>query len=245
MQVEATGKTVDEAIEQALKLLGVTREQVEIEVIEPGTPGIFGVGAEPARVRVTLKNSPAMFVKGLLSSIIQYAGWDLSLEDPVVREGEIYINMEGGDAGLVIGKRGDTLNALQLLVQSAVAKRFPQPIRIVLDASRYREKRRAAIIQLALNAADKARSQKRIVRLRNLTPAERRIVHMTLQSDPTVFTMSEGEGENRVVIVAPIEMRDKLLRRQRNAQRASPSKASQQSQQQNQNKPNSAAGIAS
>jgi spoIIIJ-associated protein len=245
MQVEATGKTVDDAIEQALRLLGVTREQVEIEVLEPGTPGIFGVGAEPARVRVTLKNSPAMFVKGLLNSVVQYAGWDLSVEDPVVREGEIYINLEGSDAGLIIGKRGDTLNALQLLIQSAVTKRFPQPIRIVLDASKYRERRRAAIIQLALNAADKARSQKRIVRLRNLTAAERRIVHITLQSDPTVFTMSEGEGENRMVIIAPMEMRDKLLRRQRNAQRTSPSKASQQSQQQSQNKPNSAAEMAS
>lgn len=234
MQVEATGKTVEEAIEQALKLLGATRDQVEIEILGTGTPGIFGVGSEPAQVRVTLKNSPAMFVKGLLNSIIRFAGWDLSVEEPVVREGEIYINMEGADAGLVIGKRGDTLNALQLLVQLVVAKRFNQSIRIVLDASKYRERRRAAIIQLALNAADKARSQKRIVRLRNLTASERRIVHMTLQSDPTVFTMSEGEGEDRVVIVAPAEMRNKMLRRQRDAQRASSPKTSQQSQNENQ-----------
>jgi len=241
MQVEATGKTVEEAIEQALKLLGVTREQVEIEVLETGTPGIFGIGSEPARVRVTLKNSPAMFVKGLLNSIVQYAGWDLSVDEPIVREGEIYINMEGNDVGLIIGKRGDTLNALQLIIQSAVAKHFSQSIRIVLDASKYRERRRAAIIQLALNTAEKARSQKRIVRLRNLTAAERRVVHMTLQSDPTVFTMSEGEGENRVIIVAPIEMRDRLLRRQRSNQRASSQRTSQQSQ----NKPNNAAGMAS
>jgi len=241
MQVEATGKTVEEAIEQALRLLGVTREQVEIEVLEPGTPGIFGVGSEPARVRVTLKNSPAMFVKGLLNSIVQYAGWDLSVDEPIVREGEIYINMEGNDVGLIIGKRGDTLNALQLIIQSAVAKHFSQSIRIVLDASRYRERRRAAIIQLALNTAEKARSQKRIVRLRNLTAAERRIVHMTLQSDPTVFTMSEGEGGDRVIIVAPIEMRDRLLRRQRSNQRA----ISQRTSQQSRNKPNNAAGMAS
>lgn len=219
MQVEVTGKTVEEAIQQALQQLGVTRDQVEIEVLESGTPGIFGIGAEPARVRVTVKNSPSTFVKGLLSAIVQFAGWDLNMEEPIVREGEIYVNMEGSDAGLIIGKRGDTLNALQLLVQSAVAKRFPQSIRIVLDVSKYRERRRAAIIQLALNAAEKARSQKRIVRLRNLTSSERRIVHMTLQSDPTVFTLSEGEGENRVVIIAPMEMRDRLLRRQRTSQR--------------------------
>jgi len=241
MQVEATGKTVEEAIEQALRLLGATQEQVEIEVLEPGTPGIFGVGSEPARVRVTLKNSPAMFVKGLLNSIVQYAGWDLSVNEPIVREGEIYINMEGNDVGLIIGKRGDTLNALQLIIQSAVAKHFSQSIRIVLDASKYRERRRAAIIQLALNTAEKARSQKRIVRLRNLTAAERRVVHMTLQSDPTVFTMSEGEGENRVIIVAPIEMRDRLLRRQRSNQRATSQRTSRQSQ----NKPNNTTGMAS
>jgi spoIIIJ-associated protein len=240
MQVEVTGKTVEEAIQQALKQLGVTRDQVEIEVLESGTPGIFGIGAEPAKVRVTIKNSPSSFVKGLLAAIVQFAGWDLTVEEPIVREGEIYINMEGSDAGLIIGKRGDTLNALQLLVQSAVAKHFPQSIRVVLDVSKYRERRRAAIIQLALNAADKARTQKRLVRLRNLTAAERRIVHMTLQSDPTVFTLSEGEGENRVVIVAPMEMRDRLLRRQRTSQRTSSQRNSS-----SQDKTENAAGMTS
>ncbi len=240
MQVEVTGKTVEEAIQQALKQLGVTRDQVEIEVLESGTPGIFGIGAEPAKVRVTIKNSPSSFVRGLLTAIVQFAGWDLTVEEPVVREGEIYINMEGSDAGLIIGKRGDTLNALQLLVQSAVAKHFPQSIRVVLDVSKYRERRRAAIIQLALNAAEKARNQKRLVRLRNLTAAERRVVHMTLQSDPTVFTLSEGEGENRVVIVAPMEMRDRLLKRQRTSQRTS-----SQRNPSSQNKTENAAGMTS
>ncbi len=221
MQVEMTGKTVEEAIEQALKQLGVTREQVDVEILESGTSGIFGVGAEPAKVRVTVKNSPVSFVKGLLKAIVQFGGFELQVDEPIVREGEVYINMEGNDAGLIIGKKGETINALQLLVQSAVAKRFPQSLRVVLDASKYRERRRAAIIQLALNAAEKARNQKRIVRLRNLTSAERRIVHITLQSDSKVFTMSEGERDNRVVIVAPIEMRDKLLRRQKNSQRGS------------------------
>lgn len=241
MQVEVTGKTVEEAIEEALKLLGATRDQVEVEILESGAPGIFGIGAEPAKVRVTLKNSPVVFVKGLLDSIVQSAGWDLTVEEPIVREGEIYINLEGNDAGLIIGKRGDTLNALQLLIQSAVAKRFPQSVRIVLDASKYRERRRAAIIQMALNAADKARTQKRLVRLRNLTASERRIVHMTLQNDPTVFTLSEGEGENRVVVVAPIEMRDRLLRRQRSNQKNSTRKTTPQAQ----DKPESAAGAVS
>ncbi len=240
MQVEVTGKTVEEAIQQALQQLGVTRDQVEIEVLESGTPGIFGIGAEPARVRVTVKNSPSTFVKGLLNAIVQFAGWDLTVEEPIVREGEIYINMEGSDAGLIIGKRGDTLNALQLLIQSAVAKHFPQSVRIVLDVSKYRERRRAAIIQLALNAAEKARSQKRLVRLRNLTAAERRIVHMTLQSDPTVFTLSEGEGENRVVIIAPMEMRDRLLRRQRTSQRTSSQRSTS-----SQNKTENTAGMTS
>ncbi len=233
MQVEVTGRTVDEAIQEALKHLGVTREQVEIEILNSGTPGIFGVGAEPARVKVTVKNSPASFVKGFLNAIVQFGGFELTMEEPVVREGEVYINMEGSDAGLIIGKKGDTLNALQLLVQSAVAKHFPQSVRVVLDASKYREKRRAKIIQLALDAADRARSQKRVVRLRNLTAAERRVIHMTLQSDPTVFTMSEGEGENRVVVVAPIEMRDRLLRKQRNSQRVPIQKLPSQSKSRN------------
>ncbi len=239
LQVEVTGKTVEEAIQQALQQLGVTREQVDVEVLSPGTPGIFGIGGEPARVRVTVRNSPAAFVKELLTNIVRYAGWDLTVEEPQEREREVYVNMEGSDAGLVIGKRGETLNALQLLIQAAVLKRFNQPLRVVLDASKYRERRRTAVIQLALNAADKARSQQRIVRLRNLSAAERRIVHMTLQSDPTVFTMSEGEREERVVIVAPIEMRERLLRRARVARR---SPSSQQSQQSN---ASNASGVAS
>ncbi|MER3501072.1 MAG: protein jag [Candidatus Fervidibacterota bacterium] len=227
-QVEVTGKTVEEAIENALKQLGVQREQVEVEVLSPGTPGIFGVGGEPARVRVTVVNSPAVFVKNLLSDIVRYAGWELQVEEPVVREGEVYINMEGSDAGLVIGKRGNTLNALQLLLQAAVMRRFSQPVRIVLDASKYWERRRAAVIQLALRAADRARSEKRIVRLRNLSAAERRIVHLTLQSDPTVFTVSEGEGDQRVIIVAPIEIRERLLRRLRAGRAATRSNPSQE-----------------
>ncbi len=220
MQVEVTGKTVEEAIQQALQQLGVSQDQVEVEILSPGTPGIFGIGAEPARVRVTVRKSPATFVKDLLTQIVKYAGWDLRVEEPEEREGEVYVNMEGGDAGLIIGKRGETLNALQLVVQAAASKQFQQPLRIVLDASRYRERRRAAVIQLALNAAERARSQKRSVRLRNLSASERRIIHMTLQNDPTVFTLSEGEGEERIVIVAPIEMRERLLRRLR-ASRAS------------------------
>lgn len=227
-QVEVTGKTVEEAIEDALKQLGVQREQVEVEVLSPGTPGIFGVGGEPARVRVTVVNSPAVFVKNLLSDIVRYAGWELQVEEPVVREGEVYINMEGSDAGLVIGKRGNTLNALQLLLQAAVMRRFSQPVRIVLDASKYWERRRAAVIQLALRAADRARSEKRIVRLKNLSAAERRIVHLTLQSDPTVFTVSEGEGDQRVIIVAPIEIRERLLRRLRAGRAATRSNPSQE-----------------
>lgn len=227
-QVEVTGKTVEEAIEDALKQLGVQREQVEVEVLSPGTPGIFGVGGEPARVRVTVVNSPAVFVKNLLSDIVRYAGWELQVEEPVVREGEVYINMEGSDAGLVIGKRGNTLNALQLLLQAAVMRRFSQPVRIVLDASKYWERRRAAVIQLALRVADRARSEKRIVRLKNLSAAERRIVHLTLQSDPTVFTVSEGEGDQRVIIVAPIEIRERLLRRLRAGRAATRSNPSQE-----------------
>lgn len=211
--VEATGKTVEEAIQQALQELGVSLEQVDIEVIHQGTPGIFGIGGEPARVRATVKeDSPAAFIKGWLTAVVQSAGWDLTVEEPIEREGEVYINMEGNDVGLIIGKRGETLNALQLLLQSAVSKKHQQLVRVVLDAAKYRERRRNAVIQLALNAADRARTQKRLVRLYHLTSAERRIVHITLQSDPTVFTMSEGEGANRVVLVAPMELRQRLLR---------------------------------
>ncbi|GBC99674.1 hypothetical protein HRbin17_02204 [bacterium HR17] len=210
--VEVMGKSVEDAVQQALQQLGVTREQVDIEILSQGTAGIFGVGGEPARVRVTVKDSPAAFIKALLTAIVQAAGWDVTVQEPEDREGEIYINMEGSDVGLIVGKHGSHLEALQLLVNAAVARKWSNPVRVVLDAGKYRERRRAAIVQLALNAAERARTQKRPVRLRYLTASERRIVHLTLQSDPTVFTISEGEGADRVVIVAPIELRQRLLR---------------------------------
>lgn len=219
--VEVIGKSVEDAIQQALQQLGVSREQVEVEILSQGTQGIFGVGGEPARVRVTVKettgDSPTAFLKGFVADIIQVAGWDLTVDEVREQEGEIYLNLEGRDAGLVIGKGGTCLNALQLIVQAALARRYQQPLRVTIDASRYRERRQAALVQLAINAADKARSQKRPVRLRNLSSAERRVIHMTLQGDPTIFTFSEGEGPDRVVVVAPAEWRQRLLRQNRSS----------------------------
>jgi spoIIIJ-associated protein len=217
--VETIGKSVEDAIQQALQQLGVSREQVEVEVLHPGTPGIFGVGGEPARVRVTVKetaqDSPAEFVKTFVTDLIQAAGWDLTVSEVREQEGEIYLNLEGSDTGLIIGRQGTRLAALQLIVQAALARRWQQPLRVTVDASHYRERRQASLVQLAINAADKARSQKRPIRLRNLSSAERRVIHMTLQSDPTVFTFSEGEGADRVVVVAPVELRQRLLRQTR------------------------------
>ncbi len=215
--VETIGKSVEEAIQQALQQLGVSREQVEVEVLSPGTPGILGVGAEPARVRVTMKDSPAEFVKTFVTGIICAAGWDLTINEVREQEGELYLNLEGSDAGLIIGRQGTRLAALELIVRAALARRYQQPLQVTIDASRYRERRQAALVQLAINTADKARSQKRPVRLHNLSPAERRVIHMTLQDDPTIFTFSEGEGPDRVVVVAPAEWRQRLLRQNRSS----------------------------
>ncbi len=207
--VEATGKTVDDAVEKGLHMLGVSRDEVDIEILHPGTTGFLGVGTEPARVRLKVKESPVTFAKRLVEEVVRQAGWDLTVQEPVEREGEIYINMEGRDAGLAIGPKGETLNAFQTILQTALSRRYQSPLKVVLDASNYRERRRGQVVQIALQAADKARTYKKLVRLRNLSAAERRIVHLTLQSDPTVTTFSEGEGDQRVVVVAPAENRQR------------------------------------
>ncbi|MCS7222949.1 MAG: protein jag [Armatimonadetes bacterium] len=222
--LEATGKTVQEAIDKGLATLGVSREQVEIEVVSEGTTRFLGVGGEPARVRLTVKLSPAAFVKEFTEKIIALAGWDLKVHNPVEGEGEIYLNMEGIDAGLVIGPKGETLDAFQTIVQSALFRQYQIPTKVVLDAANYREKRRGQVIQMALEAADKARTQKRLVRLRNLSAAERRVVHLTLQSDPTVTTFSEGEGDERVVVVAPAESRQRQRPNQISSGTATPNR---------------------
>lgn len=205
--VEREGRTVEEAIRAALEELNASREDVEIEVLDEGSRGMLGIiGQARARVRVTLKQTPIALLKELVEGILTRMGMRVAVEEPQEREGALYINVTGEDAGLVIGRGGVTLDALQFIVSQIINRRANSNVHIWVDAAHYRERRWRNVEQMALRAAQRAKAEHRRVRLRNLSAAERRIVHITLQNNPNVITYSEGKEPDRVVVIAPTDL---------------------------------------
>ena len=205
--IEQSGRNVEEAIQAALKALGVTREQAEIEVLAAETRGLLGIlGHTEAKVRVTVKPGVADRAVEVLSRILGYMGIEATPELTSDDADAVQINIRGGsDLGLLIGKRGQTLAALQLITAMIANRGQPMEERkkVILDAEGYRERREQALTSMAHNAAERAKRTGREVRLEALTPRERRIVHMALAEDSGVSTRSEGEDPDRIVIVAP------------------------------------------
>jgi len=195
--VEKTGKTVDEAIQAALEELGVKREEAKIEVLDEGAKGFLGIlGARPARVRVTVDNSLDAKVNAareFLAGLLERMNVNAEIETEIGEDQLVYIRMSGRRMGVVIGRRGQTLDAIQYLV-NLVANKLPGPrARIVLDAEGYRAKRAETLRNLATRLAAKAKSERRKTVLEPMNALERRIVHLALADDTEVETRSEGE----------------------------------------------------
>jgi len=194
--VEKTGKTVDEAIQAALEELGVKREEAKIEVLDEGAKGFLGIlGARPARVRVTVDNSLDAKVNAareFLAGLLERMNVNAEIETEIGEDQLVYIRMSGRRMGVVIGRRGQTLDAIQYLV-NLVANKLPGPrARIVLDAEGYRAKRAETLRNLATRLAAKAKSERRKTVLEPMNALERRIVHLALADDAEVETRSEG-----------------------------------------------------
>ena len=204
-----TAKTVEEAIEIGLLELGVDRAEVEIDVVSKGRAGILGIGAEPARVRVTRiahgegnagvglttvsRLLKAMSVTATPSIVSKGSG----LEDPAV------INVEGEDAGLLIGRRGETLQAFQFMVDLLVTRQEKQRAHIVVDVEQYRERRQRNLEALARRMAERVVATGRPIALEPMSSADRRIIHMALEGHGRVTTASDGEGRERKVTIQP------------------------------------------
>ena len=205
--IEQAGRNVEGAVQAALKALGVTREQADIEVLAEETRGLLGIlGHTEAKVRVTVKAGVADRALEVLSRILHHMGIDATPEITSDDAEAVQINIHGdSDLGLLIGKRGQTLAALQLLTAMMANREQPAELRkkVILDAEGYRERRERALTSMAQSAAERAKRTGREVRLEALTPRERRIVHMALADDPAVSTRSEGEDPERIVIVSP------------------------------------------
>lgn len=200
-EVEKQGRTVEEAIENALKELNAKREEVEITVIEEGSRGIFGILSKQAKVKVRLKERPeekaVNFVKGLLQKINIFAEIETQKVDEFYK-----INIKGKGLGILIGKHGDTLNSLQYLVNLVANKGWHEYIKIIIDVENYREKREKALIDLAIKMAKRVKDTKKSIKLEPMPPYERKIIHKTLQNDPKVKTHSEGEEPFRRVVIS-------------------------------------------
>ena len=204
-----TGRSVEEAIELALKELDADRDEAEVEVLSKGKSGFLGIGAELARVRVTKipqGGSAAALANEALNRILQAAGVNVSrtlraANDPEV--GGPIIDLSGEDSGLLIGRRGQTLQSLQFLVNLIVRKKYGEEVRVYLDVENYRGRRESSLREMATKVASRVVQTSRSITLEPMTPADRRIVHTTLSEHPGVTTESMGVGDNRKVTINP------------------------------------------
>lgn len=199
---EFKGKTVDDALTEALIALETTSDKVEYEVIDEGSGGLFGMFAKEAVIRVRKKEDENEKIYNFLKSILEKM--DVVAEPKVEIDDEekiIMVDIEGDDTGDLIGKRGQTLDALQYLVSIFANKEKEDYYRVKLDTKNYRERRQKTLENLAKNIASKVKKTRKKVVLDPMNPYERRIIHAYLQSDKYVATKSEGEEPNRKVVV--------------------------------------------
>jgi spoIIIJ-associated protein len=241
-RIEVSAKTVEEAIDLGLNQLGLAREQVEVEVIQPGRSGVLGIGAEDARVRITtlvaqpVPETPPPHVEvgdrpvtsagtdedlpteasvtelatALLEELLEHMKVDAQVEarvgDDLAEEGEeaaVILDVTGNDLGILIGRRGETLRALQYMLRLMLSRRLERWEPVIVDVESYRVRRRRLLRQLAARMAEKvAFSQQRVV-LEAMPAHERRIIHIALRDHPKVTTKSIGEGERRKVTIIP------------------------------------------
>ncbi|MFZ5987480.1 MAG: RNA-binding cell elongation regulator Jag/EloR [Bacillota bacterium] len=200
--VEKSAKTVQEAIDLALLELNVDRDSVDIEVVDEGTKGIFGlIGTKQAKVKVTIKESSGEKAKKFLLDLFS----KMKVEaDVLVEESDdsVLLKIQGDDIGIVIGRRGETLDSLQYLTSLVINKSKEDYKRVVIDIENYRQKREETLVKLANRLADRVIKYKKNITLEPMNPYERRVIHSSLQNHKYVETYSVGEEPNRKVIIA-------------------------------------------
>lgn len=200
--VEFTGKTVDEAVTAAALKYSVPSENIEYEVLEEGSNGILGLGRKPAKIKARKKVGITDIAQEFLDKIFKAMNLVVEIEIKYYESDRAMdINLSGEEMGLLIGKRGQTIDSLQYLVSLVVNKESKEYIRVKVDTEDYRNRRKKTLEELAKNIAYKVKRTKRSVSLEPMNPYERRIIHSALQNDKYVTTKSEGEEPYRHIIV--------------------------------------------
>lgn len=198
----STGKTVDEAIENGLSQLNLTRDDVEIEVIEASNKGLFGIiGQKDAKVLIKVNEDENAGVVEFVTELLKHMGVEATAEI-TVEENIMKINLSGEGMGIVIGRRGETLDAVQHIVQLYVNKTFEKFYKVRIDTEDYRAKREEALINLANGMAKRVLRTRKEIILEPMKAYERRIIHTALQGYNKIKTYSIGDEPNRKIIVA-------------------------------------------
>ena len=203
--IEVSAKTVNDAITEACQKLGVTSDKLEYEVIEEGSNGFLGIGAKPAIIKAAVKitklpldEAAKKFLNEVFAAMNLIVVIDVKYNEA---EKSMDIDLSGDEMGVLIGKRGQTLDSLQYLVSLVVNKESEDYIRVKVDTENYRQRRKETLENLAKNIAYKVKRTKRSVSLEPMNPYERRIIHSALQNEKYVTTHSEGEEPFRRVVV--------------------------------------------
>jgi len=199
--IQTSAKSVEAAIAEALASLGTTEDNVKITVIDVGNKGgLFGFGSKPARVLAVRKLDPADVAKNFLKEVTLAMNLNVQIQSES-KDRYVNMTMTGDNMGLLIGKRGHTLDALQYLTNLAVNQHSESNISVVLDTENYRKRRRETLESLAHSIARKVKSTKKSVTLEPMSRFERHIIHTALQHDRYVRTTSEGSEPYRHVVV--------------------------------------------
>lgn len=200
--MEVSAKTVNEAIIEACQKFGVASDKLGYEIIEEGSAGFLGIGAKPAVIKAWVKCSVEADARNFLRDVFAAMNMTVTVDIQYNEEEKsMDIELQGEDMGILIGKRGQTLDSLQYLVSLVVNKNVEDFVRIKVDTENYRARRRETLENLARNIAYKVKRNKRPVSLEPMNPYERRIIHSALQNDKYVTTHSEGDEPFRRVVV--------------------------------------------
>ena len=201
---EFTGKTVDDALTNATVALGITSSEIKYEVVEEGSSGFLGIGSKDAVIKVVISadEDPKKVAKEFLDGVFEAMQLEVNISmDLNESDNTLLIDLAGPEMGVLIGKRGQTLDSLQYLTNLAVNRSSENYTRVKIDTEDYRRRRKETLENLAKNMASKVKRTKKAVTLEAMNPYERRIIHSALQNDNNVATHSEGEEPYRYVVI--------------------------------------------
>jgi spoIIIJ-associated protein len=201
--IEVEGKTYEEAVKKASAGLNADEKDLDIEVTEVDTKGILGLlGSKKVRITARIRNTPEDFGKKFLTELAALCGVAVKVEASIEGDRVIFA-IETADEEALTGKDGEVLESLQHLVKLAIAKKYKENLKLLLDVNDFREQRKKTIVSMAKRLADKAKREGKPIKTKPLNPYERRIIHTLFKNNNRISTHSEGDGHTKKVVIAP------------------------------------------